>query len=148
MSFSLDLSKFANLTEDKMEKVVIKSFIGLSTDIIKGTPIDEGRLRGNWFPAVNKFDNSTTENKDKSGSKTIANVARESNKFKVGDTLTLSNNLPYARVVEFGLFADVVGYADGPKTINGFSTQAPQGMVRINVLRWQQYLDIQARRLK
>ncbi len=65
MAFSLDLSKFANMAEDKMEKVVKKSFIGLSSDVIRDTPVDSGRLRNNWFPDVNKFSNSETTATDK-----------------------------------------------------------------------------------
>jgi hypothetical protein len=131
-SFSLDLSKFASLTEDKMEKVVIKSFIGLSTDVIKDSPVLSGRLRANWMPDINKFDNSTTEATDKSGAKTIANVIDEANKFKLGDTLTLSQNLPYAIPIEF----------------HQWSKKAKGGMLRLNVLRWQEYVDEQARKLK
>lgn len=130
-SFALDLSKFVDLTEDKMEVVVKKSFIGLSADIIKDTPVDQGRLRGNWFPDVNKFSSETTEAADPSGAKTIAKVAAETNKFRLGDTLTLTNNMPYAERIEF----------------EGWSKKAPQGMVRINILRWQTYLDKEARKL-
>ena len=44
----------------------------------------------------------------------------------------MANNLPYARVVEYG------GYPNPPKsptgkTVNGFSKLAPAGMVRINI---------------
>ena len=132
MSFALDLKKFADLTEDKMEVVVKKSFIGLSSDIIKDTPVDKGTLRANCFPAVNKFDDSTTKATDKSGAGAIANVRDEANRYRLGDTLTLSNNLPYAQRIEF----------------EGWSKKAPAGMVRINVIRWQQHLDEQARKLK
>ena len=131
-SFALDLSKFAKLTENKMELVVKKAFIGLSSDIIKDTPVAEGRLRANWQVGINKFDESTTEDTDKSGSTTIARVEGDSNRFKLGDMITLSNNLPYARRIEF----------------EGWSKKAPAGMVRINVTRWQQHLDEQARKLK
>ena len=131
-SFALDLSKFAKLTENKMELVVKKAFIGLSSDIIKDTPVAEGRLRANWQVGINKFDESTTEDIDKSGSTTIARVEGDSNRFKLGDTITLSNNLPYAHRIEF----------------EGWSKKAPAGMVRINVIRWQQHLDTQARKLK
>lgn len=132
MSFSLDLSKFAGLTEKKLETVVKKTFIGLSADIIRDTPVDKGRLRANWQPAVNKFDTSTTEDSDKNGNETISKVTNESNQYKLGDTLTLANNLPYAKRIEF----------------EGWSKKAPAGMVRKNIIRWQTHLDEQARKLK
>lgn len=131
-SFALDLSKFSNLTEEKLRIVAVKSFLGLDTDVINDSPVKEGRLRNNWFPAINKFSDETTEEADKSGAKAIARAEREFNKFKLGDTMTLTNNLPYARRIEF----------------EGWSKKAPAGMVRINVTRWQQHLDTQARKLK
>ena len=132
MSFSLDLSAFSELAEDKMVAVVQKSFIGLSSDIIKDTPVLKGRLRGNWIPAINKFDDSQLEVEDKTGDKTIAKTISEANKFKLGDTMTLSNNMPYAERIEF----------------EGWSKKAPEGMVRKNIVRWNKEVEKIARSLK
>ncbi len=131
MSFSLDLSKFAGLTEKKMEVVVKKSAIGLFSDIIKDTPVLQGRLRANWQLGINKLINTSLIAKDKSGRKTIANIKSDINVFELGDTITLSNNLPYAQRIEF----------------EGWSKKSPSGMVGINVIRWQTHLNEQARRL-
>ncbi len=141
MSFSLDLSKFAGLTEKKMVTTVKRTFIGLSSDIIDSTPIDSGRLRNNWFPDVNKFSDKTTKRTGKEGTARKNDVIRVGNKFELGDTVTLTNNLIYAKDIEFGL------YGDGPLTIGGFSKKAPAGMVGINVIRWKSIVDEQARRL-
>lgn len=136
--FALELKNFAKHSERKMNLVAKKSAIELFADIIKSTPVDQGRLKGNWQPAINKFDDSTTENTDKSrqgqhSASSKAKLVNELNSFELGDTMTLSNNLPYARRIEF----------------EGWSkTKAPAGMVRINVIRWQQHLDEQARKLK
>ena len=132
MSFSLDLSKFVNLTEKKAEIVVKKSSIGLFSDIIKDTPVLQGRLRANWQLGINKFIDTNLIDKDKSGRKTISNMKSGINAFKLGDTITLSNNLDYAQRIEF----------------EGYSKKAPAGMVRINVVRWQTHLDEQARKVK
>ena len=133
MSFALDLSKFANLTDDKMELVAKKSAIGLFSDIVKDTPVDSGRLRSNWQPAINKFSDETNEEADKSGNATVLKINAELNTFKLGDTMTMSNNLPYAKRIEFEGWSKV---------------KAPAGMVRINVIRWQKYLDEEARKLR
>ena len=131
MSFSLDLSKFANLTDNKMEKVVIKSFLGLTTDITKGIPVDEGRARNSFFPAINKFSEELPNEDDKSGNKSKARVIRESNKYKLGDMLSFTSNLSYIVSLE-----------------KGHSNQAPTGFVELNVIRWQTYIDEQTRKLK
>ena len=69
MSFVLDLSKFTNLTEDKLEKVVKKTFIDLSKGIIKDTPVRSGRAKGNWQFSINKFEDGVLDVEDKTGSK-------------------------------------------------------------------------------
>ena len=52
----------------------------------------------------------------------------------------MANNLPYAHVIEYG------GYpGDGPNTVGGFSKQAPAGVVRVNVARFEAILEEQAR---
>ena len=142
MSFSLDLSKFTSLTEKKMTTVIKRTFIGLSSDIIKDTPVDSGRLRNNWFPAINKFSEKTTKRTGKEGTARISDAVRVGNRFELGDTITLTNNLIYAKDIEFGL------YGEGSKTIGGFSKKAPAGMVGINVIKWQSRLDEHARKFK
>ena len=100
------------------EAKIKKAFIGLSTDIIMDTPVLSGRLRNNWMTSVNKGSNETTE----STSNTAVNRA-SSVKFKLGDTLYLTNNLPYAERIEF----------------TGWSKKAPSGMLRRNLIRWDSY---------
>ncbi|NOQ31791.1 MAG: hypothetical protein GQ570_11775 [Helicobacteraceae bacterium] len=139
-SFSLDLSAFSNLTEHKLKLVVKKSFIELSKEIIETSPVDEGRFRANWMPAVGGYDSSTTESEDEQ--KAIRNVIKEANTYKSGDLLTLTNNLPYAEAIEFGL------YGDGQKTVGGFSKKAPSGVVGVNILRWSEYVERYARKYK
>jgi len=130
MSFTLDLSKFANLTESKMKQVITKTGIDLGQSIISDTPVDSGRLKGNWQPDINAYDETTTETTDKSGGATLARVATRFNGYKTGDTLTLSNNLPYAYHIEF------LGHS---------KIKAPKGMVRLNVLKFQQFVNKNAR---
>lgn len=100
------------------EAKIKKAFVGLSTDIIMDTPVLSGRLRNNWFVSVNKGSNETTE---RTGNESIGRV--NAVKFKLGDTLYLTNNLPYAERIEF----------------TGWSKKAPQGMVRRNIIRWEKY---------
>ena len=103
------------------EAKIKKAFMGLSTDIIMDTPVLSGRLRNNWFPSVNEGTDKTT---NYTGEKGVAATNRVSAiKFKLGDTLYLTNNLPYAKRIEF----------------DGWSAKAPQGMVRRNLIRWERY---------
>jgi hypothetical protein len=61
-----------------------------------------------------------------------------------GKITYLSNNLPYIAVLEYGLYPNpskggrtIKGVHYGLNTINGYSRQAPAGMVRINMARIQ-----------
>ncbi|HII3779098.1 TPA: HK97 gp10 family phage protein, partial [Pasteurella multocida] len=58
------------------------------------------------------------------------------NAAKFGDTIIIATDKPYAPVIEYGLYPKPRGI----KTENGFSTQAPQGMVRITVQEMQAWL--------
>ena len=120
MSFSLDLSRFKDLTEKKMEQAVKKTFIQLSTDIVRDTPVASGRLRFNWFPAINKFSESQSDYTDKRIGSAIAKFTAKANQYKLGDMITLSNNLPYAYDIEYG----------------ASKKKSPAGMVRINISRF------------
>lgn len=138
MDFNLSMEKFAEKTLDKLEVGFKKVAFGLSEDIIMATPVDSGRARGNWFPEINTFSNQEDNNADGSGSIAISKVASKTRALKLGQTFTLTNNLPYIVRLEYGLYPL---NSKGSKTISGFSKQAPQGMVRINIIKWQQHIN-------
>lgn len=80
-----------------------------------------GRFRGNWMFSIGAPDGTTTEEVDPSGAKSTARIVAGALEFKAGDTCYITNSLGYAIPLEFG-----------------HSTQAPGGMVRITVARFQQ----------
>jgi len=96
------------------ERVVKGTLIDLSTRIIMDTPVDTGRLRGNWIAKLNYV--STDVSESASQSMAIQSAVTTANRLDIGDDFFLSNNLDYAMNIEMG-----------------GSQQAPQGMVRKNV---------------
>lgn len=108
-----------------------KAFIGLSTDIIMDTPVLSGRLKNNWMVSKNIPSNETTESTSNQSINRVNAVT-----FELGDTLYLTNNLPYAERIEFGLYPSP---SKTGKTVNGFSVKSPSGMVRKNIIRWSRY---------
>ena len=60
----------------------------------------------------------------------------EALRFKLGDTLYFTNNLPYAEKIEFGLYPSP---SKTGKTVGGYSVKSPQGMVRKNIIKWSKY---------
>ena len=137
--FALDVSKWVAKAKMAPERVVRSVTIKLWSAVIKGSPVDTGRFRGNWFASGANPSGEVSQSMDKTGSATISNATQVVVGIADWTNMTLTNNLPYANVIEFG------GYpGDGPNTVGGFSKQAPQGCVRVNVARFQQLINEEA----
>ena len=126
----LEDSSFRLLSTAKRE--VRKVIRDMAVDIIKGTPVDEGLLINNWYASNRAPPSQTTLATDPSGKKSISRVDKALTRLKLGQTFFMANSLPYARVVEYGMYPNPPKNPTG-KTKNGFSKLAPAGMVRINV---------------
>lgn len=120
MSFTADVSRIAEKMNTTAEEVARRTFVAVFESVIMDTPVDTGRLRGNWqattlSPAQGKLDRF-------GHSGPFANVKAVVHKPNL---YYLTNNLPYAERIEY----------------DGWShTKAPRGMVRINVTRMESIL--------
>lgn len=115
---------------DKASLVVRKTALELQSQMIEMTPVDSGRLKSNFQAGVGAVNTDTSAG---AGSDAKGRTATVLEGWKVGQTIFLTNSMPYARTVEMGLFGKPPGSANGPKTSGGYSTQAPAGMVRLTV---------------
>lgn len=136
MSFSLDVKAFCEKAKKNPEIVMRQVSVKLFSAIIKGSPVDTGRFRNNWFAAFGSIPSpEITTYAGKQGTAAInrmTKVITESRSTGGGWTeMTLTNNLPYAQRLEYG-----------------WSKQAPQGIVRINVLRFQQLINEEAAKVR
>jgi len=131
MSFTLDVSKFVEKAKKNPEKVMRQVSIKLFSAIIKASPVDTGRFRMNWMASGGTPAAGTTDATDKSGNIAIGNATSFVLKAANWHEFTLTNNLPYAQRLEYG-----------------WSKQAPQGMVRTNVSRFQQLINEEANKVK
>lgn len=140
-TFAVDVDKWVKLkAKGNTEKVIRATFIQLATKIILRSPVDTGRFRNNWFTSIGTMSSQTTNTISKSGSAAIKR-AQDVSKQAPGRIIWLTNNLPYARKLEFG------GYGNGPKTSGGFSVQAPNGMVRVTVSEFNEIVRQEARKV-
>jgi len=114
----------------RTEKMVRGTIIGCASRIIKRTPVDEGTLRGNWQPSIDRPVNTTINRTDKAGQAVSADIRREGQRLNIGAVFYMTNNLPYAARIEF----------------DGWSKQASAGMMRIEVL--ETAAAIRANRMK
>ena len=115
-TFKLDISKFMDKTSKTADAQVRKICLDLVTGIVLKTPVDTGRARANWFTSTGSPTDNITESTDASGSSTIAGSLGAISQA-TGNVLWITNNLPYIYRLEF----------------EGWSRQAPAGMVRVTV---------------
>lgn len=105
-------------------KQVRGTLFSLVSRIIKESPVDTGRFRGNWQASINAPIKTQKQTTDPSGAGSIGNAGSVLQTLDAGETFYLTNNLPYANRLEFG-----------------YSKQAPAGMLRINVERVRAALE-------
>lgn len=134
----------------KANFVMRESAISTFGEIIDLTPVGdfdpdhEGTLKANWQatanePAVGQV-NRQDPNRD-----ARSDMDQALPRAVLKKNLYLTNNLPYAGVVEFGGYPKRVRFGTFNKktgqyeirSAGGFSKQAPRGMVRISVRRWR-----------
>ncbi len=115
------MSSWTDETEEKLTLAVQKISLELFSRVILRTPVDKGRARGNWQVAIGSVPDGTLDIDDPSGQATISKVTAEAAGLKAGDTIVLVNNLPYIQRLE-----------------DGYSSQAPAGMVMLSVQDFQE----------
>ena len=106
------------------EKLVRGTLLGLTSRIIKRSPVDTGRFRNNWQATTNAPAAGQVQGSDKTGNKAVDAARTQVNKLQMGQDFYLSNNLPYAHRLEFG-----------------WSKQAPNGMLRLSIAELQQRMN-------
>lgn len=142
MTWAGDLSSRAGRICDELDRQARKVAIEVFRGVILKTPVDTGRARGNWQVGA-KPAAGVVDKLDKAGQGAIGDAIKELRPgvFRKGGELWLVNNLPYIRHLEYGLYPNppAVGSQkrgeDAPTvhTVNGYSKQAPRGMVRVTL---------------
>lgn len=117
-SFSKKISSFAKQAKVAVEDDIRAAAFELFRSVISDTPVDSGRLKGNWVassesPTFVQLENVRTEEK------TISDALPIISSFRLDGVIYLTNSLPYANRIEY----------------EGWSQKAPDGMVRKNVQR-------------
>ncbi len=140
--FERSIENFIKKAKKNPELVVRQVTIKLYSQIILASPVDTGRFRMNWQATTDTPATGVLLGNDPTGSRAIGNATNFVMNSPKWDEFRFTNNLPYAEKIEFG------GYSgSGPNTVGGFSTQAPQGVVRVTVTRFQRLIDEAAARM-
>ena len=129
MSLAIDLTKFCTQTGKSMLSVRRAVVLSLFGSVIRDTPVDTGRLRGNWQTTVGHP--ATGELGIRSEAEALSEMATAEAATPPDGSVFLDNNLPYCEAIEYG-----------------HSKQAPAGMMRKNIGRIQQIITRAVREAK
>ena len=121
--FALAIGKFVEETKNDMTDMFRAVAINIGNSVIRMSPVDTGRFRGEWQFSIGTPPASQTGRIDKDGSQSSAELVSGALQFKAGDQAWITNLLPYAIPLEYG-----------------HSDQAPNGMVRVTMARVQQII--------
>lgn len=131
-----DMKRRALAELEKKSNQLIRAFaLQLVTKIVEDTPVDTGRARANWNASVGKPDRRKFDVGEDRGAyaQYLAQQSVENTRqinaanFWNGDVGWIANGLPYILRLE-----------------QGSSTQAPAGMVKINIEALRPWLAKQA----
>ena len=128
--WTMDIAQYARKKQVEIKDVRKAYTFALYSSIVKKTPVDTGRARANWNIAVGNPDSSVSDGTMKSGMKyrSFGEVPGSDG----DEPVYISNNLPYIETLEYGGYPNPPKGGEG-KTENGFSKQAPEGMVGVTI---------------
>lgn len=126
MSFSKDIRGFTSKATAAHDKITRAATLDLFSGVIKDTPVDTGRARGNWQTTVGS---PAAGELERDGAAPALAEVNANTPPGAGQVTLLTNNLPYIGELE-----------------RGSSKQAPEGMVRKNVDRVQRIVDAAIRK--
>lgn len=137
-SFSMQIAEFIAKTKANQDLVVRAITMKIDSKLVQRSPVGDakywkrkpppgyagGRFRANWQFSIGAPAAGVRDLIDKDGSATIAAHGSAISAAKAGDVIYLVNNLPYAKRIE-----------------EGWSRQAPIGVVGLTVLEFQNIVD-------
>lgn len=126
-TFQADLRKFGKKAMDNADKIRRASALELFQLIIFDTPVDSGRLRGNWQTTINRGASGSIDRLDVNGDSTVLEAM--ANLGGMLDTVFFVNNLPYAEKIE----------------LDGGINERGKGMVRKHIAMWNRIVEAKAR---
>ena len=132
-SWSIPPEEVKAILLDSLHKTVQVAYSDFIDRLITATPKLSGQLKNNWITTLNGGSGETRFGGSSQGEASYTQAANVLQTFKLGDTISLRNNLPYANRIEY----------------DGWShTKAPDGMLRITVAQWQQIVTEAVRNVK
>ena len=123
LSLGDQIREYAKVVNRRIDHVHRNLGLMLFTSIVYDTPVDTGLARGSWFPSKGAPVMGGAQRYDKDGSTVTRQIQEICMSAKLTDVLFMMNNVEYIGELEYG-----------------WSGQAPEGMVRINVARMRRMI--------
>ncbi len=138
MTFALDLQKFAEKAKNNANQVVGDVVIGVARELDARSPVGDsaywttpapkgyvgGRFRANWQLGIGTKQQGTINATDMSGTIALPAIIAAVPEEAAGNVFWLSNNLDYSRRIE-----------------DGWSRQAPTGLVGLTAMKFQDIVN-------
>jgi len=119
----MSMASIVSRVNRRIDTQIRKSTIELFGSVIKMTPVDTGRAKGNWQCTIGSAAMSEITRNDGSKKDSLSGSIAYEEVIKTvppaGNVVWLANNVPYIRKLEYGS-----------------SNQAPGGMVRVSMDRF------------
>jgi len=145
MSFGSELKAFAAKTGGKLEDVAREVVLNVGRSVVEKSPVGDasywksppppgyvgGRFRANWQHGFGLPANGALDDIDASGGASIAHIQSGVEGNPAAGIHFISNNLPYAQRLE-----------------DGYSSQAPQGMVSLTAIEFKEIVNISVQKAK
>lgn len=125
MSFGQQLRQYAEKQKRNLHDVAFESLLDLSASVIIKTPVADGHLVNNWQPTTEVPASGELDRDDLTATELIEKT-KPVVSDAIGGVYYLVNNTPYAYDIEF------LGHS---------KQKAPQGMLRVSIENYQQFLD-------
>lgn len=129
--WSVPIDKWVRATKGDIGKAARAVALDVFSRIIVRSPVDTGRFRGNWQLDVQIVPEGWAEALDPAGQLTIDKARLQLAPYKLGYEIHIRNNVPYAVRLE-----------------NGWSGQAPQGVVKVTLVEFNAIAKAAAARIR
>lgn len=139
--FEQEIAFFVNKANKNMQQVKTLAVFQLFSNLTDDTPlwVEGSKIRGqvkwNWLISIGTPNIRALKGTDVSGKKTKDRAYQQLMKAVGHEDIYISNSHPAILLLEYG------GYPSPSKsgrTVGGFSTQAPNGIARKNVMQWNE----------
>lgn len=147
MNFALQIAKYAESQKGDVGKVVRTAVLEIASRLIEASPVGDavtwkdpasappgyvgGAFKGAWCAAVGEAPGEHFQTIDPTGQVSIDRIAVAIPEDVAGTVCYIANNMPYAIRLE-----------------EGWSAQAPLGMVGLTVMDWQTIMANSVQKVK